>query len=544
MFISEIFENDDDMFADRWYDDSKVQKMIQQHFTPTIGTTRAYELGLNWVNLVANPDAVSRTEMLSINNDFAEKHDFPFRFKNFKWDGNDGEVYWVLTGGIPPLKEEDDMFAPSWRITVIHMLRKMLESAALQNKFEIEAPDLEDIQRLIAALQTGNIDNAKKVWSNFDLDELDNVLYLYVVRSHPNIDLYQLLGNEEDFLEEEDMFASPFRVVRDVMDWQRTAARKFGTRGMRSLKLPNTIVFYVKQEDGAVKGAYYSPQPASDDTNIGTYNKNFNGTIEQYMKQDPHNPLNQLSEEEDMFAGTTVGTVMKWYNKLDELCDETGHSADELLRFDSDTWSHLYTTVEDGGYPAIVISIANEEQRRAIINDIKGFISDIQQASGINESDDDMFTTGPNLSQKLGDALLRYGDGVLMYADDLKTSNDPDTRDYVSELMSKGAAFVRAGKAFDAKGLQAGIMEWVLIDREYRDEFYNYIREVEDWNPEELINGHLGLNEEAAGVGVVSNSKDPRYVMATMGDQNDVDASTLPKMMKAYSLIGKKAKKR
>jgi hypothetical protein len=544
MFISEIFENDDDMFADRWYDDSKVQKMIQQHFTPTIGTTRAYELGLDWVNLVSDPDAVGRTEMLSINNNFAEKHNFPFRFKNFKWDGNDGEVYWVLTGGIPPLKEEDDMFAPSWRITVIHMLRKMLESAALQNKFEIEAPDLEDIQRLIAALQTGNIDNAKKVWSNFDLDELDNVLYLYVVRSHPNIDLYQLLGNEEDFLEEEDMFASPFRVVRDVMDWQRTAARKFGTRGMRSLKLPNTIVFYVKQEDGAVKGAYYSPQPASDDTNIGTYNKNFNGTIEQYMKQDPHNPLNQLSEEEDMFAGTTVGTVMKWYNKLDELCDETGHSADELLRFDSDTWSHLYTTVEDGGYPAIVISIANEEQRRAIINDIKGFISDIQQASGINESDDDMFTTGPNLSQKLGDALLRYGDGVLMYADDLKTSNDPDTRDYVSELMSKGAAFVRAGKAFDAKGLQAGIMEWVLIDREYRDEFYNYIREVEDWNPEELINGHLGLNEEAAGVGVVSNSKDPRYVMATMGDQNDVDASTLPKMMKAYSLIGKKAKKR
>jgi hypothetical protein len=239
------------------------------------------------------------------------------------------------------------------------------------------------------------------------------------------------------------------------MEWQRTAARKFGTRGMRSLKLPNTIVFYVQQEDGAVKGAYYSPQPASDDTNIGTYNKSFNGNIEQYMKQDPHNPLNQLSEE-----------------------------------------------------------------------------------------DDDMFATGPTVSQKLGDALLRYGDGVLMYADDLKTSKDPDTRDYVSELMSKGAAFVRAGKAFDAKGLQAGIMEWVLIDREYRDEFYNYVREVEDWDPEELINGHLGLNEDAAGVGVVSNSKDPRYVMATIGDQNDVDASTLPKMMKAYSLIGKKAKKR
>lgn len=52
---------------------------------------------------------------------------------------------------------------------------------------------------------------------------------------------------------------------------------------------------------------------------------------------------------------------------------------------------------------------------------------------------------------------------------------------------------------------------------------------------------HMG--EEAAGVGVVSNSKDPRYVMATMGDQNDVDASTLPKMMKAYGLVGRKLPK-
>lgn len=48
-----------------------------------------------------------------------------------------------------------------------------------------------------------------------------------------------------------------------------------------------------------------------------------------------------------------------------------------------------------------------------------------------------------------------------------------------------------------------------------------------------------GLAEDAAAVGVVKNSKDPRYVMATMGDQNDVDASTLGKMMKGYDLVGK-----
>lgn len=48
------------------------------------------------------------------------------------------------------------------------------------------------------------------------------------------------------------------------------------------------------------------------------------------------------------------------------------------------------------------------------------------------------------------------------------------------------------------------------------------------------------VHEEAAGVGVVSNSKDPRYVTATMGDQNDVRADTLNKEMQAYGLVGRK----
>lgn len=47
------------------------------------------------------------------------------------------------------------------------------------------------------------------------------------------------------------------------------------------------------------------------------------------------------------------------------------------------------------------------------------------------------------------------------------------------------------------------------------------------------------VNEEAAGVGVVKNSKDPIYVMATMGDDNDVTAATLPRMMAGYHLTKK-----
>lgn len=51
------------------------------------------------------------------------------------------------------------------------------------------------------------------------------------------------------------------------------------------------------------------------------------------------------------------------------------------------------------------------------------------------------------------------------------------------------------------------------------------------------------VSEEAAGVGVVKSTSDPRYMTATMGDDNDVDGSTLGKMMKAYSLVGVPAPK-
>ena len=51
-----------------------------------------------------------------------------------------------------------------------------------------------------------------------------------------------------------------------------------------------------------------------------------------------------------------------------------------------------------------------------------------------------------------------------------------------------------------------------------------------------VIKKKQSVDEEAAGVGVVKNSKDPRYVMATMGDQNDVNGGTLNKMMKGYHL--------
>lgn len=51
------------------------------------------------------------------------------------------------------------------------------------------------------------------------------------------------------------------------------------------------------------------------------------------------------------------------------------------------------------------------------------------------------------------------------------------------------------------------------------------------------------VGEEAAGVGVVKNSRDPRYSMATMGDQNDVRAGTLKKMMRGFRLAENKKRR-
>lgn len=62
-------------------------------------------------------------------------------------------------------------------------------------------------------------------------------------------------------------------------------------------------------------------------------------------------------------------------------------------------------------------------------------------------------------------------------------------------------------------------------------------------NPADTDSPISGRPIAEAGVGLVRGGNDPRYVMATTGDQNDVNSKTLGKMMKAYDLVGKKAPK-
>jgi Cytidylyltransferase-like len=70
---------------------------------------------------------------------------------------------------------------------------------------------------------------------------------------------------------------------------------------------------------------------------------------------------------------------------------------------------------------------------------------------------------------------------------------------------------------------------------------HNAIRQNIDALKKRIANARIGLDEDAAGVGVVKNGKDSRYMTATMGDDNIVTADTLPQMMKNYNLIpGKK----
>ena len=62
---------------------------------------------------------------------------------------------------------------------------------------------------------------------------------------------------------------------------------------------------------------------------------------------------------------------------------------------------------------------------------------------------------------------------------------------------------------------------------------------------EQIMNNKLPVQQaepvnECGGVGVVKGGNDPRYSVATMGDQNDVTPATLGKEMKAYGLVGRK----
>jgi hypothetical protein len=127
---------------------------------------------------------------------------------------------------------------------------------------------------------------------------------------------------------------------------------------------------------------------------------------------------------------------------------------------------------------------------------------------------------------------------------DLKGCESADQHGYVVVVNEKPETIAVGGKQYDVShGTQTREL-WNAIrkDPKQRKEFITGMYGKYHAELEPILDKIAeSINEDAAGVGVVKNGKDPRYVMATAGDQNDVDASTLPQMMKNYNLIpGKK----
>jgi SAM-dependent methyltransferase len=108
---------------------------------------------------------------------------------------------------------------------------------------------------------------------------------------------------------------------------------------------------------------------------------------------------------------------------------------------------------------------------------------------------------------------------------------------------------VNSGKPWDNKTVDMpGDFKSNTIKTDIGDKILNNpYKPKEMSNPNNWVDNEAGTKmkiqnrfyEEAAGVGVVKNSKDPRYSMATMGDQNDVDGDTLGKEMAAFYLVGR-----
>jgi hypothetical protein len=203
--------------------------------------------------------------------------------------------------------ESDDMFAD---LNVAKKLGRImwnegyhLGSLSMEN-MKKELNRHPDLVKQLSKQTNLNYDHPQVLW-----DLYDGVVF----------EFEEALQRQRNLSEDEDdMFASAFRVERDVMDWQQKAmwaAREFtgfSTKGLHTFKDDehNVMFMYQLQDNGDCTGVYYSPQPATIETNIGTYNPKFKGSFEQYLDADPNNPLKNLKEEDDMFASNTLTDEM------------------------------------------------------------------------------------------------------------------------------------------------------------------------------------------------------------------------------------------
>ena len=146
----------------------------------------------------------------------------------------------------------------------------------------------------------------------------------------------------------------------------------------------------------------------------------------------------------------------------------------------------------------------------------------------------------PDVQRLAPDSIKKDGtEGYFKTFKSIKECATADKHGYVIVAEERHKVINVAGQQIDVSHGTQTREAWNLVrdDPKQRSEFLLQMYGRADAELGRVLDKiQRAVNEEAAGVGVVKNGNDPRYSMATMGDDNDVDASTLPKMMKGYRL--------
>lgn len=190
------------------------------------------------------------------------------------------------------------------------------------------------------------------------------------------------------------------------------------------------------------------------------------------------------------------------------------------------------TTADKHGY----VIIANERQKVITLGGNKVDVSHgTQSRAAWNEVRNDPKLRSEYLLQMYGRDDPELGRVLDKIPQSVSETIDPElahTIDYAAghypNIRDRGEAFM--------KFVQRSLKHGLETDIDQQEKINSLTKEIEAIKK---AISDKSLAEDAAGVGVVKNSKDPRYVMATMGDDNDVTAATLPKMMAGFHLTKK-----
>ena len=146
----------------------------------------------------------------------------------------------------------------------------------------------------------------------------------------------------------------------------------------------------------------------------------------------------------------------------------------------------------------------------------------------------------PDVQRLAPDSIKKDGtEGYFKTFKSIKECVTADKHGYVIVANERQKVITIGGKQYDVSHGTPTREVWNLVrdDPKQRSEFLLQMYGRDDAELGRVLDKiSRPVTEDAAGVGVVKDGNDPRYSMATMGDDNDVTAATLPKMMRGYRL--------